>query len=327
MTSALIIPPTDISQIPDVDFSILLGFRGSVAHGCFVPSHDPDSIDDVDYMSIVVPPEQYYFGLEEYGSRGTKEYKEGTLDVVVYEARKFIGLLCAGNPNVLCMLWLDPKYLLKCTPGGAELIRHREMFLSKKIFESLVGYARGQLHRMTNYNEEAQVQMDAYEYEIRLRGIHSDSLGEMFSSVDVTPSTETLAAAHKLRGLSNTELVSRYAGHRGKFGRGYMGRKRRELVKRYGYDTKNAAHLIRLLRMGEELFKHGQFFVLRPDRDELLAIKRGAWTLTQVQAEADRLFAECEAAMIACHLPDAVDLEAASEVCRQVIANEMRIRH
>jgi len=33
---------------------------------------------------------------------------------------------------------------------------------------------------------------------------------------------------------------------------GYMGKKRRELVMRVGYDAKNAAHLIRLLRMGIE---------------------------------------------------------------------------
>lgn len=33
---------------------------------------------------------------------------------------------------------------------------------------------------------------------------------------------------------------------------GYMGEKRKAMVRKYQYDVKNAAHLIRLLRMGAE---------------------------------------------------------------------------
>lgn len=41
------------------DFGVLRlegleGFRGSQAHGTYIPSDDPNSIDDIDYMGIYV---------------------------------------------------------------------------------------------------------------------------------------------------------------------------------------------------------------------------------------------------------------------------------
>jgi len=42
---------------------------------------------------------------------------------------------------------------------------------------------------------------------------------------------------------------------------GYMGKKRRELVDRVGYDAKNACHLIRLLRMGIEALTDHRLYV------------------------------------------------------------------
>jgi len=72
--------------------------------------------------------------------------------------------------------------------------------------------------------------------------------------------------------------------------RAYMGAKRKELVERYGYDCKNAAHAVRLLRMGIEFLETGELNVYRTaDAPEIRAIKRGLWTLDQVKQEVDRL--------------------------------------
>lgn len=53
--------------------------------------------------------------------------------------------------------------------------------------------------------------------------------------------------------------------------------KRSELEEKFGYDTKHAAHLVRLLRMGEEILKGEGVKVRRPDAQELLAIRNGEW--------------------------------------------------
>jgi uncharacterized protein len=58
--------------------------------------------------------------------------------------------------------------------------------------------------------------------------------------------------------------------------------KRSELEKKYGYDTKFGMHLVRLMRMGEEILSQGKVIVKRPDAEELLAIRHGAWPFEQI---------------------------------------------
>src|SRR4029079_13812329 len=102
---------------------------------------------------------------------------------------------------------------------------------------------------------------------------------------------------------------------------GYMGQKRRALVRRVGYDAKNAAHLIRLLRMGIELLTEGIMHVERADAPELLDIKRGAWSLDKVKAEAERLFQLSQEAYIRSSLPPEPDRARAELLCVSMISD------
>jgi predicted nucleotidyltransferase len=52
---------------------------------------------------------------------------------------------------------------------------------------------------------------------------------------------------------------------------------RHELEEKFGYDTKHAMHLVRLLRMGEEILSGKGVIVKRPDAKELLDIRAGLW--------------------------------------------------
>lgn len=71
-----------------------------------------------------------------------------------------------------------------------------------------------------------------------------------------------------------------------------------DLIAQFGYDTKNAMHLIRLLRMGYEVLTTGELHIYREsDRDELLAIRRGAWTEEHVRQYAQDLFDVCKRAV------------------------------
>lgn len=68
--------------------------------------------------------------------------------------------------------------------------------------------------------------------------------------------------------------------------------KRSELEARFGYDTKHGMHLMRLMRMGVEILEQGKVYVRRPDAEELLAIRGGAWSYEKLREEADRLEAK-----------------------------------
>ena len=63
--------------------------------------------------------------------------------------------------------------------------------------------------------------------------------------------------------------------------------KRSALEQEFGIDTKHAMHLVRLLRMGEEVLRDGVVNVYREDADELLAIRNGDWTYEELLAYAE----------------------------------------
>jgi len=130
---------------------VLVGYRGSIAHGTYIPSTDPNSIDDKDLMGIYAGKKKHYIG---FGGKEVYERKINEWDAVLYELRKFIGLLLKSNPNVLMLLWLPEKYYLYKSLYGQMLIDNRSIFVSKHAYHAFSGYAYGQLHRMTNFKYE-----------------------------------------------------------------------------------------------------------------------------------------------------------------------------
>lgn len=99
---------------------------------------------------------------------------------------------------------------------------------------------------------------------------------------------------------------------------GQLGAKRKELVQRFGYDVKNASHLIRLLRMGVEVMVTGELQVERPDNNLLLEIKRGEWSLEKVITEADRLFKLMDEALVRSTIQNKVDEDYVNKLCEDI---------
>lgn len=104
--------------------------------------------------------------------------------------------------------------------------------------------------------------------------------------------------------------------------RGYMGAKRKEIADEFGYDTKNAMVLIRLLNEGIEALNTGNITVdkrVQGTRDYYLSIKLGEWTLEQVKDEAARLNAELDEAWAKSKLPKSVDMRKLNELSQAVV--------
>lgn len=101
---------------------------------------------------------------------------------------------------------------------------------------------------------------------------------------------------------------------------------RAELERRFGYDTKHALHLVRLLRMAVEMTRTGEVHVLRPDREELLAIRDGAWTYETLVGRAESLLAQVEAAAPTSPLPERVDMEALNALCASLVEEVLATR-
>lgn len=239
------------------DHLFLAAKRGSESHNTYVPSTDPNSVDDRDIMAICIPPESYYLGLEIWEH---SEEINGCWDVVVYEYRKFIRLLCKQNPNVLGMLWLRPEDYIYQSSFFNLLVANRHIFMSKTgVYNSFVGYAKGQEHKMMNNACQ-----------------------------------------------------------------GYMGDKRKKLVSKFGYDTKNAAHVIRLLHMGQEFLETGKLNVWRTwDRDMLVDIKTGGWALEEVKKYINDCFLRTKELYEKSDVPDTVDLELVNDIVVKTISRTL----
>ena len=105
--------------------------------------------------------------------------------------------------------------------------------------------------------------------------------------------------------------------------KGYMGQKRKQLVEKFGYDCKNAAHLIRLLRMGIEYLEDGELHVYRKDAEEIKEIKSGKWSLDKVKHEADLLFIEAKMAYERSSLPEQPKYEEAEDLLINILEYEI----
>ena len=173
-----------------------------------------------------------------------------------------------SNPNVLSLLWLKPNQIIYENPIGERLRENRDLFVTKQAYHSFSGYAHAQFKKMISFNQEAQALMQQLEEQLTSFGIDPDSAddGHSLRRLDGQPFVGATTGM--------MEVVKRYRGERHRYySGGYMGQKRRELVRRVGYDAKNAAHLIRLLRMGIEFLTEGTLhvedFEVRKRRDIL----------------------------------------------------------
>ena len=278
----------------------------------YVPQNDPNSIDDKDLMGVYVAPVEHYLG---FGRDEVKEEFINEWDAVSYEIRKFVELLLKCNPNVLSLLWLPSHHVVYQHEMGELLRENREIFVSKQAYHSFNGYAYGQFKRMTHLNQETQAEMANLERELEKHSIDPNAL--KLSQAERDTVIESGPHEGERLGL----IADRYDGlKRQYYSGGYMGARRREIVRRVGYDAKNAAHLIRLLRMGIEFLVDGELYVERADAEQLLEIKRGEWSLERVKEEAERLFRLAEEAFVRSPLPAKPDRAKAERLCIDIVS-------
>lgn len=99
---------------------------------------------------------------------------------------------------------------------------------------------------------------------------------------------------------------------------------RQELEAKYGYDTKHGMHLVRLIRMGEEILEGKGVIVKRPDRDELLAIRGGAWSYEHLLSWAESKLGRLdELYRTSTAVPNAPDRKRIDDLCQRMIAESI----
>jgi predicted nucleotidyltransferase len=195
-------------------------------------------------------------------------------------------------------------------------------------------------------NAEVQKELDRFQFDfmegleesqkISIRG----TVNEMLAELKITSDQHWMSAARKI-GLDDNfihlmQLEREYAGAKREWDQFKNWEKTRNparsaLEAKYGYDTKHAYHLVRLIRMCREILITGKVLVKRPDREELLSIRNGAWTYEQLIDFADREEKELnELYLTSTALPKFPDKEKLDQLCirlvEEALDSELRVR-
>jgi predicted nucleotidyltransferase len=94
---------------------------------------------------------------------------------------------------------------------------------------------------------------------------------------------------------------------------------RAALEAKYGYDVKHAMHLVRLLRMCREILTGKGVQVKRPDSQELLEIRAGAWSYDRLISWAEKEDLEMNDLMQKSTLPRSANREVLDNLCSELV--------
>jgi len=131
--------------------SILIALTGSRGYGLSTAT------SDYDYRGVFVATKPYYYGFSKIEQKDTGWLENHSLfpelgkDTCIYEIKKFLELSADNNPNILELLWFQDY--LHLTAVGKELIRHRQMFLSKKVRQTYAGYGYAQIKKLESHRK------------------------------------------------------------------------------------------------------------------------------------------------------------------------------
>lgn len=276
---------------------------------------------DVDLKGIVIGPPAWYLGW-----RGSPEQVDLSPDHVRYEIRKFFRLAADANPTALEMLFVDPTHYRTVNAAGHRLLAARDLFVSKRVAERFGRYSLSQLKRIRTHRgwllDPPKAAPIRATYRLPERTvIPADQLAAAETLIDNGDFAAADVSANFLELLDREKRYKNAQAHWQRYNDWLRNRNphRSAIEAQFGYDTKHAMHLVRIQRMAFEILSTGIVNVSRPDRDELLAIRDGAWTFDELEVHTGELATRIEEAAADSSLPEQPDLDRLDALCAELV--------
>ena len=128
---------------------LYLVVRGSHAYGTNVPT------SDTDYAGVFIQSEDDILGL-----KYKEQVNDDSNDTVIYELRRFLGLLGTNNPTVLELLNTPEDCVIYKDPVFDFILENREKFITKLCANSFGGYAKQQISKAKGQNKKQNWEKD-----------------------------------------------------------------------------------------------------------------------------------------------------------------------
>lgn len=294
------------------DRTIYFARHGSHAYGTNIATSDED------FKGVCIPPKNYYIGFLD-----TFEQAESSKpDKVVYEIRKFFKLAADCNPSIIEVLFVDDKDVIKKDYAGRLLRLYREKFLSTKAKHTFSGYAHSQLKRIKTHRswimDPPKAPPKRSDFGLPEQNKVSKSDLGAFESLQrdgVSLDENVMYLFYKERQYVNAQNTwNQYQNWLAT-----RNEARAALERKFGYDTKHAMHLVRLMRMCREILETGEVIVKRPDAKDLLAIREGAWSYDRLVEWAEAEDADLEEVAKKSPLRKAPDRVWLNDLCMEII--------
>jgi uncharacterized protein len=133
----------NLKYIEDNGLLLFKAIAGSQAYGTNTPTSDTD----IRYVFIL--PESYILG-----NKYRDQISEDANDIMGYEIKRFLELLEKNNPNVVEFLNFPEDCILYKHPLFDLILEQKEKFITKKLRDTLAGYARQQITKATGQDKK-----------------------------------------------------------------------------------------------------------------------------------------------------------------------------
>jgi hypothetical protein len=229
-------------------------------------------------------------------------------------------MLLKNNPTQIEFLFIPEEYTIKVTPQWKMIVENRDIFMSKKVRHTFAGYAHSQLGRIKRHRayllnppdhmptrEEFGLPKNPRLCKEHLQAIQALPVEYLFEGMQEE-------ARNEARYRTAKEAWDDYMGwEKGRNPR------RAKLEKDFGYDTKHASHLYRLMEEGKECLLTGNITLPRPEKEVLVAIKWGAYKYDQLMEMVDNFDAEFEKLYEESPLPFGPDRKKANDLYLRIL--------
>lgn len=304
-----------MKQFDPLDYLIFEAVTGSHLYGMNTPE------SDVDVRGVCLPPLRVL--TDPFMSFNVKDSFEDE-DKAVYDLGKFMSLCSAMNPNIVELLFIPAQFVNWVDERWIKVLENRHLFLSKKAKFTFTGYAISQLKSIQRHREWF---IDPPNHEPTRQEFGLDQM----------PSV-SMAWLNSLKDTMNYDLLKpefvdevrkerEYRDAHKKW-ENYMqwqknrNPKRKGTEEKFGYDTKYASHLFRLMSEGKELLMTGNITFPLVEAEWLLSIKEGFYSYEQILEMAQTMEADFEIWYEQSPLPDKPDINALKELYFEIVLGE-----